>query len=102
MLKKYLITSAALVFMATPAFAKDVQYTLHIYGITCPFCVATSEKSLKNIDGVKSVSSSLKDGTITVCAEDSKVNFTDAQLTELFKSKGFTYRRMEKAGQCTK
>lgn len=100
MLRKYLIAFVALAMTATPAFAKDVQYVLRIDGITCPFCVATSEKALEKIDGVKAVSSSLKDGTITLCADDSKVNFTDAQLTDLFKSKGFTYRGMEKGGQC--
>lgn len=88
-------------FTTSPAFAKDVQYLLRIDGITCPFCVATSEKALKKIDGVKSVESSLKDGTITVCADDQKVAFTDAQLTALFKKKGFTYRSMEITQACS-
>lgn len=97
--KRFLIIAAA-VLTAAPALAKDVQYLLRIDGITCPFCVATSEKALKKIDGVKAVKSSLKDGTITVCADDGKVTFTDAQLTEIFKKKGFTYRSMEITGAC--
>lgn len=99
-MKKYLATFLVLLLTATPAFAKNVQYVLRIDGITCPFCVATSEKALKKIDGVKAVSSSLKKGTITVCADDQKTAFTDRQLTELFKTKGFTYRGMEKGGAC--
>lgn len=92
----------AAVFLASagPAFAADTQYVLRIDGITCPFCVAASEKALKKIDGVKSVASNLKDGTITVCADDEKVKFTDADLAALFKEKGFTYRGMEATGAC--
>ncbi len=101
-----LILTAALVMMtALPAWAQesqndDVQYTLRIDGISCPFCVATSEKALKEIEGVEDVKSNLKEGTITVCADAKKVSFTDEQFTELFKKKGFTYRGMEKAEQC--
>ncbi len=101
-MKKYLATFMFLLLTAAPALAlaNDVEYLISIDGITCPFCVATSEKALMKIDGVKAVSSSLKEGTITVCADDKKVSFTDEQLTELFKKKGFTYRGMEKGGMC--
>lgn len=101
-MKSPILIGAFLAAIATPAFAEDVQYTLRIDGITCPFCVATSEKALKNIDGVRGVTSDLKAGTITVCADAAKVAFTDTQLTALFKEKGFAYRGMEKAGQCSK
>jgi mercuric ion binding protein len=99
-MKKALIPGLALALAAAPAFAADMQYVLRIDGITCPFCVATSEKALKKIDGVKSVSSNLKAGTITVCADDEKVKSTDDQLAALFKEKGFTYRSMEVTGAC--
>lgn len=97
---KQFLTITVAVLTATPVLAKDVQYLLRIDGITCPFCVATSEKALKKIDGVKAVKSSLKDGIITVCADDEIIQFTDAQLTEIFKKKGFTYRGMELTGAC--
>ncbi|GEQ98469.1 hypothetical protein JCM17844_21060 [Iodidimonas gelatinilytica] len=100
-MRKFGFVLGALLLAAIPAVAKDAQYVLHIDGITCPFCVATSEKALKKIDGVKSVKSSLRDGTITVCADDEKVTFTDEQLLELFKEKGFTYRGKEETGACT-
>ena len=98
--KKHLATIIVLLLTATPAFARDVQLVLRIDGITCPFCVAASEKDLRKIDGVKGVSSSLKDGTITICVDDEKVRFTDRQLTKLFREKGFTYRGMKKGGAC--
>lgn len=99
-MRKFVAPLVLLVWTASPALAEDVQYVLHIDGITCPFCVATSESALKKMDGVKSVSSSLKDGTIVVCADDDKVAFSDEQLTTLFKEKGFTYRGMEKTDGC--
>lgn len=110
-MKKLILTTALMMITAFPALAQetpgavqnnDVQYTLRIDGISCPFCVATSEKALKEIDGVREVDSDLKEGTITVCANKKKVAFTDEHLTDLFKQKGFTYRGMEKAEQCTK
>jgi mercuric ion binding protein len=96
------IFAAALTFAmlaSTSAFAKDVTYEMQVDGITCPFCVATSTKALKKIDGVKSVSADLETGVITVCADES-VSFTDEQLKKMFLDKGFTYRSMTKREGC--
>ena len=91
-----------LVFVATSvtAFADDVQYDIRVDGITCPFCVATSERALKKIEGVHTVGSNLETGTIFVCA-DSRVALNDAQLKQLFRDKGFTYRSFEKSSACS-
>jgi len=82
------------------ALADDVQYDIRVDGITCPFCVATSERALKKIEGVHAVGSNLETGTIFVCA-DSQVTFTDGQLKRLFLDKGFTYRSFEKKSACS-
>lgn len=89
----------AFAFIGT-AVADDVQYDIRVDGITCPFCVATSERALKKIDGVHAVGSDLETGTIFVCAE-SDVTFTEAQLKQLFLDKGFTYRSFEKSTGCS-
>ncbi|HBS35763.1 MAG TPA: hypothetical protein DEA50_11910 [Parvularcula sp.] len=99
-MKKTLLLAVMLMAGAAPALAADKQYVLRIDGITCPFCVATSEKALKKIDGVKSISSNLKAGTITICADDEKAKLTDESLAALFREKGFTYRGMEITGAC--
>ncbi len=93
----FLITFAVTI---TAALADEVQYDIRVDGITCPFCVATSERALKKIDGVHAVGSDLETGTIFVCAE-SRVAFTDAQLKQLFRDKGFTYRSFEKTSRCS-
>ncbi len=88
------------VLFANVALADDIQYNIRVDGITCPFCVATSERALKKIEGVHAVDSNLKTGTLFVCA-DSRVAFTDAQLKKLFLDKGFTYRSFEKTSGCS-
>lgn len=99
MLKTTLVACAAWI-AASAAQAGDIQYDLRVDGMTCPFCVATSEKALKKIEGVKTVSTNLDEGVISVCADES-VQFTDGQLRELFLDKGFTYRSMTKQDGCT-
>ncbi|MEE8529126.1 MAG: heavy metal-associated domain-containing protein [Gammaproteobacteria bacterium] len=96
---------SAILFLVTlaltgTALADDVQYDIRVDGITCPFCVATSERALKKIEGVHAVGSNLETGTIFVCA-DSQVTFTDTQLKQLFLDKGFTYRSFEKTTGCS-
>ena len=99
-MKKLFLTTGLLFLAVAPVMAAETQYTLRVDGITCPFCVATSAKALKEIDGVNNVTSDLKEGTITVCADAEKVSFTDEQLTKLFLEKGFTYKSMKTAEQC--
>ena len=93
----FLVTFAVTI---TAALADEVQYDIRVDGITCPFCVATSERALKKIEGVHAVGSDLETGTIFVCAE-SRVAFSDAQLKQLFLDKGFTYRSFEKTSRCS-
>lgn len=92
-MKKLIIGAALTFFLAGTASAADIQYDLQLEGITCPFCVATSERALRKVDGVKKVSGDLETGIIRVCAED-RVKFTDKQLTKIFLKKGFTYKGM--------
>ena len=97
---KSIVLLVAAITVVGIARADDVQYDIRVDGITCPFCVATSERELMKIAGVHAVGSNLETGTIFVCA-DSDVTFTDAQLKQLFLDKGFTYRSFEKTSGCS-
>ncbi len=99
-MKRMILFFIALVMTGTSVLADDVQYDIRVDGITCPVCVATSERALKRIEGVHSVGSNLETGTIFVCA-DSTIAFTDAQLKQLFRDKGFTYRSFAKGSGCS-
>jgi len=98
-MKIILSTATSLVLSSTLALAGEVTYDIRVDGMTCPFCVATSEKVLTGIDGVMSVSTDLDKGQITVCADD-KVTFTDAQLEKMFLDRGFTYRSITSHEGC--
>ncbi len=95
-----LLISTTLTLMAGTAFGADTQYHMQVDGMTCPFCVATSEQAMRKIKGVKAVSADLKSGLINVCT-DGSVHFTDAQLKKIFLKEGFTYRKMTKHETCS-
>ena len=86
--------------IASPAHAATRQlYHIRVDGMTCPFCAATSEKALKAIPGVRSVSTNLKKGLITVCASPS-ARLSAARMKTLFAKKGFTFRSMSHGKTC--
>ncbi len=99
-MKRTILSLVFLMVTGASALAEDVQYDIRVDGITCPFCVATSERALKKIEGVHAVGSNLETGVIFVCA-DSRVEFNDAQLQRLFLDKGFTYRSFELTPGCS-
>ena len=99
-MRRTILPLILLMVTSVNVMAEDIQYDIRVDGITCPFCVATSERALKKIEGVHAVGSNLESGTILVCA-DSRVEFTDAQLQKLFLDKGFTYRSFEQALGCS-
>ena len=105
---RFIALAAALVvvWLVQPAGATEgkaaqrlVQYDLRVDGMTCPFCVATSEKALKQIPGIRFVHTHLKQGLIHVCAEEGAMP-DDAALKRLFQDRGFTYRSQKKIGPC--
>ena len=90
-----------ILLISTAALAEDqVQYDIRIDGMTCPFCVASSEKALKKIDGINTIRTNIETGTMTVCAEPSVI-LTDDQLEQLFLKKGFTYRSLTQSNHCS-
>ncbi len=86
--------------IVSPAHAAgSTVYNMRVDGMTCPFCAATSEKALKAIPGVTSVSTNLKQGVITVCAAPS-AGLTSSKMKNMFAKKGFTFRSMSSGKTC--
>lgn len=99
---KILPLAAAIIFssLSSGSFAATGKsYNMRVDGMTCPFCAATSEKALKAIPGVKSVSTNLKKGVISVCATPT-AKLSASKMKGLFAAKGFTFRSMSKGGSC--
>lgn len=88
-----------LILISANSLAADQQHNLRVDGITCPFCVATSAKALQKIDGVNKINADIKQGIISVCA-DQKADLNDEKLTKLFLDKGFNYRGKETLLTC--
>ena len=86
--------------IVSPAYAAGSKvYNMRVDGMTCPFCAATSEKALKAIPGVTSVSTNLKKGVITVCAAPS-AQLSASNMKAMFAKKGFTFRSMSTGRSC--
>ena len=97
---RYIVLTTVLALWAGTASADHQQYDMRVDGLTCPFCVATSSKALKRIDGVYDVSVDLDTGIISVCASR-EIELGDEQMRKLFRRKGFTYRSQTVSEGCT-
>ena len=97
----FLTASAILAFnaMAATAAMAGESYSVKVDGMTCPFCVAKVEKTLKAMPGVASVSANLKAGLISVCATP-PAQLTSDKVKSLITSAGFTFKKLSKNGAC--
>ena len=95
-----LMLSCCFCVVANPSAEQWRQYDIRVDGMTCPFCVATSQRALEKIVGVQAVASNLERGEMSVCVDD-RVVFTDEQLKKLFASKGFTFRSFTASRSCS-
>ena len=46
------ITLSIISLLAVPVFAEIKTVSLHVDGLSCPFCALSLEKKLKNVNGV--------------------------------------------------
>jgi len=75
----------------TPAAEPMAVYSLEADGLSCPFCAYGIEKQLSRIDGVASVSTDIKSGTVTIFMEAGASLEESAAKTAVEKA-GFTMR----------
>ena len=54
------ITLSIISLLAVPVFAEIKTVSLHVDGLSCPFCALSLEKKLKSIDGISTVTVHLK------------------------------------------
>lgn len=79
-----------IVFLAS-SLAQAQIYSLSVVaeGISCPFCVYGVERKLKKVEGVKSVTVSIKDGVVTLVAKEGQsININ--QVPTAVRDSGFT------------
>ena len=90
-----LLTLFATVTAAASA-ADENTYHIHVAGLACPFCVYGLERSLGKIEGVESVTVSLKTGLIRIVVGEHKL-LDEVLVRETVKDAGFTVEAIEAA-----
>jgi len=58
-----MVITLSIFLLAVPVFAEIKTVSLHVDGLSCPFCALSLEKKLKSIDGVSKVAVHLKKAT---------------------------------------
>ena len=81
---------------ATAAYAVTQTYRLRIDGLACPFCAYGIEKQLSRIEGVKTVDTDIRDGTVTLTLTDG-ATLDEATARRAVEAAGFTLRGFEPA-----
>jgi mercuric ion binding protein len=67
--------------------AQELKTLLHVEGMTCPLCTTAIKKSIKKIEGVKSVQVLLNTKKATVIADE---HVTEEKLLEAIKKVGYS------------
>lgn len=84
----------SLALMASGVLAAPPTYQLHVDGLACPFCAYGVEKKLGALDGVQSVETHIKDGTVIVIMKDG-TTLDEAAARQAVKEAGFSLRKFE-------
>ncbi len=78
-------------FWSASVFAAGDQYTLGVDGLACPFCAYGIEKQLSHIQGVESVSTDIKSGTVTITMNEG-TTLKQADAARAVDKAGFSLR----------
>ena len=91
---KKILLILLLMFPSLEAFAAGTQYTMRVDGLACPYCAYGIEKKLTAINGVQEIDVDLDTGIVRVDVSEG-VELREADMRQLFKDAGFTYRSMK-------
>ncbi len=90
-----IILAALMVAVVSPTIATAAEptavYSLGADGLACPFCAYGIEKQLSRIDGVESVSTDIKSGTVTIFME-AGASLEESAAKRAVEKAGFTMR----------
>ncbi len=97
--RSILVALLVLGVLAAPAHAQETKgvYTLQVDGLACPFCAYGIEKQLGATEGVESVETDIKSGTVTVTMQDGATLDEDTAGMAV-KAAGFTMRGYKHQG----
>lgn len=93
-MKTLLALSAAILLLASPAWASPGTVTLNVPGMTCSACPITIKKALTKVDGVGKVDVDFEKREAVVTFDDART--TLAALTKATKDAGYPSTVKEK------
>ena len=85
--------------LAAPSQAQETKpaYTVDVDGLACPFCAYGIEKQLSAIEGVATVDTDIKTGSVTVTMQPGSMLAEDA-ARKAVEAAGFTIRGFKHHG----
>ena len=85
--------------LTAPAHAQETSpiYTLQADGLACPFCAYGIEKQLSSIEGVETVETEIKTGTVTITMQG-RVTLDEEVAKTAVEKAGFTMREFKRHG----
>ena len=92
-MKKVIVMIMLAFAWSAAILAAGIKYQMRVDGLACPYCAYGIEKKLNEIDGVENINVDLNKGLVTVDVADG-ITLSEAQMIQLFKDAGFTYRSM--------
>ena len=103
---KHIITKSAVLFlvgffimtgdiMAQSSPEVDKKITLHLDGLSCPFCAYGLEKNLKKLEGMSELDIKINEGIASFRVTNAE-QITDEQLQKVVKEAGFTLRSINR------
>ena len=89
----------AAALLATPGQAQETKsgYTVEVDGLACPFCAYGIEKQLLAIEGVQTVETDIKLGTVTVTTQPGS-SLEEETARKAVEAAGFTLRGFQGHG----
>ncbi len=92
-------TVLAAAVLATPGQAQETKpaYTVEVDGLACPFCAYGIEKQILALEGVQTVETDIKSGTVTVTMAPGLTLDEDA-ARKAVEAAGFTMRGFKRHG----
>ena len=90
-MNKLILLPLFLLLWSASLFAADDQYAIGVDGLACPFCAYGIEKQLSRIQGVESISTDIKSGTVTITMNEG-TTLKQADAARAVDKAGFSMR----------
>lgn len=82
----------SLTLWALPGLAAESRYRIEVVGLQCPLCAASMEQRLGSMEGVATIQTNIKEGTVFVTMKDG-ARLDQAKVQEAVTAAGFNMKK---------